>query len=79
MLFKVDILTEALRLLDLEDLDRMRAFYELRRQQFLNGPLTRMGEITYSNFEMDGVAKSILPLNRLDVRKGEKAIPVRYH
>ena len=57
----------------------MREFYDLRKQQFLNGALTRVGEITYSNFEVDDVAKSILPLNRLDVGKGEKAIPARYH
>ena len=35
----------------------MRPFYELREQQILNGPLTRVSEITYSNFEVDGVAR----------------------
>ena len=45
----------------------------------LNGPLIKVGEITYPNFEVHGVAKSILPLNRLDVGEGEKAIPARYH
>ena len=42
-------------------------------------PLRKQGEITYSDIEVDDVAKSILPLNRLEVRKGEKAIPERYH
>ena len=75
----MNILTEAYILLNFEDLGRMRAFYKLRKQQFLNGPLTRVGEITYSNFQVDDVAKSIFPLDRLDVREGEKAIPSRYH
>ena len=46
---------------------------------FLNGPLTRVGKIAYSTFKLDDVAKSCLPLNRLEARKGEKAIPARYH
>ena len=29
-----------------------------------------MGEIAYPNFELDDVAKSFLPLNRLDAGKG---------
>ena len=57
----------------------MRAFYELRKQQFLNNPLTRVDEITCSNIEVDDVAKSVLPFNCLDVGNGEKAIPERYH
>jgi len=75
----MNILTEAYILLDLEDFGRVRALYELRKQQFLNGPLTRVGEITCSNFEVDDVAKSILLLNHLDVGKGNKAIPARYY
>jgi len=75
----MNILTEAYILLDLEDFGRVRALYELRKHQFLNGPLTRVGEFTYSTFEVDGVAKSILPLYHLDVEKGEKAIPARFH
>ena len=59
----------------MEDLGRMHAFYELRKQQFLDGPLTRMGEITYSNCELDDVAKNILPINRLDVAKGGESHP----
>ena len=38
-----------------------------------------MGKIAYSYFELDDVAKSFLPLNRLDAGKGEKAIPARCH
>ena len=45
--FKIEILVEGYILLDVDDLGRMRAFYELRKQQFLNGPLTIVGEITY--------------------------------
>ena len=56
-----------------------KVVYELRKQQFLNGPLARVGEIMYSNFEVDDVAKSIFPLNHLNVGKGKEAIPARYH
>ena len=70
---------EAKLLLELEDLGSMRAFYEQKKLQFLNGPLTRVDEITYPNFEVDDVAKSILSLNRFDIGKGEKAVPARYH
>ena len=38
----------------------MRSLYELRKRQFLNGPLTRVGKIVYSNFELDDMAMSIL-------------------
>ena len=49
----------------------MHAFFELRKRQFLDGPLTRVGEIAYPKFELDDdVAKSVLPLNRLDAGKG---------
>ena len=73
----MDILTGAYILLDLVDFTRIHAFFELRKRQFLNGPLTRVGEIAYFNFELDDVAKSFLPFNRLDSGKGEKAIPAR--
>ena len=66
-------------MLDLEDLGRKHALYELRKQQFSSGQLTRVGKATYSSFEVEDVAKSILPVNRLDVGQGEKAIPARYH
>ena len=45
------ILTGAHILLDLEDFSRTHAFFELRKRQFLNGSLTRVGEIAYSYFE----------------------------
>ena len=48
----------------------IHAFFELRKRQFLDGPLTRVGEIAYPNFELDDVAKSVLPLTRLDAGKG---------
>ena len=70
MLFKMDILTKAYILLDLEEFSGIRAFFELRKRQFLNGPLTRVSEIAYPKFELDDVAKSFLPLNRLDAGKG---------
>ena len=47
----------------------MREFYELRKQ-VLNGPRTRVGEITYSKFEVDDVAKSILPLTAVAATGG---------
>ena len=51
-------------------LSGIHAFFELRKRQFLNGPLTRVSEIAYPNFELDDVAKRFLSLNRLDAGKG---------
>ena len=61
---------ESINFIGFGRLSGIHAFFELRKRQFLNGPLTRVGEIAYSNFELDDVVKSFLPLNRLDAGKG---------
>ena len=69
MLFKMDILT-SINFIGFVRFSGIHAFFELRKRQFLDGPLTRVGEIAYPNFELDDVAKSFLPLNHLDAGKG---------
>ena len=68
----MDGLTGAYILLDLEDFSRIHTFFELRKRQFLNGPLTRVCEIAHSYFELDDVEKNFLTFNRLDARMGIK-------
>ena len=75
----MSILAETQFLLNTEDFVRIRAYYELKKRQFLNDPLARGGLFASSSFEVDDVATRILPLNRVDIGKGERAIPVRYH
>jgi len=60
--------------LDLEDFE-----WPTYKATVFAWPLTRVGEITYFNFEVDDMARIILSLHHLDVRKWEKAIPARYH
>ena len=75
----MNILSEIQVLLNTEDFGRIHAYYKLKKRQFLNDPLARGGLFASLNFEVDDVATIILPLNRVDIGKGERAIPVRYH
>ena len=76
----MDVLKESKRLLIAGNLQAIKKFFNSTRErvaQLLREGLTARPGRNVS-LDVDEVAKSILPLHRLKLIEGEKAIPLRY-